>query len=233
MIQRSVLIAVCVCLGASVAATAGAGRCISFSRFRAYSSQAARLLGLSLFIQPIQPFDRRLLGRLAPVSFWRNRTAPSSTSLANSGTTSLQSHGCQLHEFSAVWNGLACTAHLGRADPDGKFLLVGADQSTLCDRHRSDQRLHDSGSGVLSPGISFATFVMRWRERGLQTHLTCWPIRPFGSSHLTLRLATRQKGRQLAESQRSGQVDHDVAAGLLYVTAVNRVFVDQSRARSR
>src|SRR6185436_7902978 len=54
MIQRSVFIAVCVCLGASVAATAAPGDAFLF-QVPGFSSQAARLLGYPYLANPFNP----------------------------------------------------------------------------------------------------------------------------------------------------------------------------------
>ena len=190
MIQRSVLIAVCVCLGASVAATAGPGDAFLF-QIPGYSSQAARLLGYPYLSNPFNP-SIDVFGPAGAGLIMAKSDGTKFYVLGNSGTTSLQSTDANFTSFRSV-NGLAAPPTSLALTPDGKFLLVGADQLYIVDT-ATDQISGSTiqVSGVI-PGNQLCNICNGVAVSRDSKRLYVLANSSFGSSVSTYDIATRQK----------------------------------------
>ncbi len=223
MIQRNIFFVVCVCLAASVSALAAPGDGILF-QLPGFNSQSARILGYPYLANPFNPS----IDVFGPAGAGLVLAKPDGSKfyvLGNSGTTSLQSADATFTNFRSV-NGLSAPPTTLALTPDGKLLLVGGDQFYIIDSNTDQPIGTISVSGtIVGTNICNLCNGIAVSRDGKRAFVLA--NSSFGSSLNAYDLTTRpprRVGNPLNLPFGGSRSIVMSPQGLLYVTAVNRVF---------
>jgi uncharacterized protein (TIGR03437 family) len=221
MLNRNVSLAVCLCLAASVVALGQPGAAYVFL-LPGITSQGSRIQTYPYAANPFNP-SADVLGPQGAAQVFAKPDGTRFYILGSGGNTSLQSTDQNLTSFRSI-NGLGAPPTSIAITPDGKFLLVGADSLYIVDTN-NDQIVGSplvlSGAVAGTGSCPICTGIAVSRDSK-----TAWVLTntSFGSVVQAFNLTTRQR-IGLPLNLTGGATSISLSPlGLLYVTAVNRVF---------